>query len=120
MRRDEGLTPGKDRDDEEVRKEREEEDRLDREHLQRLKRARQARATKLLLALGVLVILIIFVISNSQRVPVDFVVAEREPRLIWIMLACAFLGGIVGFILGRPGRQFRFHRKDEDAGKRRR
>jgi uncharacterized integral membrane protein len=87
--------------------------RADDEHLRRLRRARQARVAKLLVALGIVVILIIFVIANSQPVSVDFVFLTRHPRLIWVMVACAVLGGVVGFLLGRPGKQFRFHDDEE-------
>lgn len=88
--------------------------RADDEHLRRLRRARQARAAKLLVALGILVILVIFIVWNSETVPVSFVFFTREPPLIWVMLACAVLGGIVGFLFGKPGKQFRFH---DDEGK---
>ena len=100
-------------------RERDEAARLDREHLARLRRARQGRVIKLVIALAILVIFIVFIIGNSGRQPIDFVFVESEVPLIWVMLACAVLGGIVGFILGRPGRQFRFHRGDDEDERRR-
>jgi uncharacterized integral membrane protein len=86
----------------------------DQEHLRELQRARQARVAKVVVALALAVILIVFIISNSQPVPVDFVFVTRHPRLIWVMFACAVLGGIVGYLIGRPGRQVRLHRRRED------
>lgn len=85
-----------------------------------LRRARQARVAKVLVALGIIAILIIFVISNSQRVPVDFVFLNRRFRLIWVMFACALLGGIAGYLIGKPGKQILPEsRKDPDEkGKR--
>ena len=67
-----------------------------------LKRLRRNRATRVVVILAVLILLIVFVLRNSQPVPIDFLVTTRSPRLIWIMLGCAVLGGIVGFALGRP------------------
>lgn len=89
----------------------------DQEHLHELQRARQARVAKVLVALAIVVVLVIFVISNSQPVPVDFVFVTRHPRLIWVMIFCSVLGGLVGYLIGRPGKQVRLHRRREDQGK---
>ncbi|HEY3211480.1 MAG TPA: LapA family protein [Actinomycetota bacterium] len=89
----------------------------DEEHLHELQRARQARVAKVLVALAIVVILVIFIISNSQPVEVDFVFVTRHPRLIWVMFGCAVLGGLVGYLIGRPGKQVRLHRKQEDQRK---
>jgi uncharacterized integral membrane protein len=84
---------------------------LAQEHLQALARQRRARVAKATVALAVLVILIIFIIANSQPVPVDFVFLTRHPRLIWVMITCAVLGGFLGYLLGRPGKQIRLRRR---------
>jgi uncharacterized integral membrane protein len=89
----------------------------DGEHLRDLQRARQARVAKVIVALAIAVILIIFIVSNSQPVKVNFVFFTRRPGLIWIMFTCAVLGGILGYLIGRPGRQVRLHRKREDQGR---
>jgi uncharacterized integral membrane protein len=94
-----------------------EERKADDEHLRELQRARQTRVAKVLVVLAIVVILVIFIISNSQPVPVDFVFITRHPRLIWVMFACAVLGGLVGYLIGRPGKQVRLHRGREDQGK---
>ena len=75
------------------------------EHLTAIRKARQARVAKVLVILAIVVILIIFVIANSQPVKVNFVFVTRHPRLIWVMFACALLGGLAGYLIGKPGRQ---------------
>lgn len=87
----------------------------DRGQFELIDRARRRRVARLLSVLALVVILIVFIIRNSQRVPIDFVFVDRHARLIWIMLACAVLGGLVGFLVGRPGKQFR-RDKDKDRG----
>ena len=81
----------------------------DRQHYRTLQRERQARVAKVIAALVVLVILMIFIIANAQPVKVNYVFVTRHPPLIWVMLACALLGGIFGYLVGRPGRP-RLHR----------
>ena len=96
-------------DEEEDARIREDEDRM-----RQLARHRQTRAAKGILLIGILLILILFIVWNAHGVTFSFVFGDAEIGLIWIMLACAILGGIVGFIIGRPGRTFRFGHRDED------
>jgi len=89
----------------------------DSEHLRRLQRERRARVAKAIAILGIVVLLIVFVIRNSGRVLVDFVFFTREARLIWILLVTTVLGGIAGYLLGRPSKRVRLHddpKKDEE------
>lgn len=90
-------------------------DRLRDQQLAALRRERQARVVKVLAILVIAILLIVFILSNSQPVPVDFVFLTRHPRLIWVMFGCAVFGGIIGFLIGKPGRQFghRRHRQDD-------
>jgi uncharacterized integral membrane protein len=83
-----------------------------------LQKERQARVVKVLIALGLAVILIIFIVSNSKPVDVDFVFVTRHPRLIWVMFACSVIGGIIGYLIGKPGKQVRLHRKKDEPGNR--
>lgn len=69
---------------------------------------------KVVVALAIVVILMIFIIANSEGQPVSFVFFERRPPLIWVMFACAVLGGIVGFLIGRPGKQVRLHKREQE------
>jgi len=86
----------------------------DQAHLRQLQRERQTRVAKVIVALVIVGILIAFIVSNSQSVKVRFVFFTSHPALIWVMFACAVLGGIVGYLIGRPGRQVQMHRgKDQ-------
>ena len=62
------------------------------------------RGAKAIVAALVLVLLIVFVIRNSQRVSVDFILTKGHFRLIWVIVICSILGGVVGYVLGRPPR----------------
>lgn len=86
----------------------------DRERMRELQHHRQTRAAKSIVLLGIITILVLFIVWNAHKVPVSFVFATSDIGLIWVMLACAVLGGIVGFIIGRPGRAFRFGRDDDE------
>jgi uncharacterized integral membrane protein len=89
----------------------------DQEHLRDLQRARQGRVVKVLVAAAIVIVLIVFITQNSQPVPVDFVFLDRRPRLIWVMVACVLLGGLVGYLIGRPGKQVRLHRRRDEQGR---
>jgi uncharacterized integral membrane protein len=82
--------------------------------MRQLQHHRQTRAAKSIVLLGLITILVLFIVWNAHKVPVSFVFFTSGIGLIWVMLACAVLGGIVGFFIGRPGRAFRFGRGDDD------
>jgi uncharacterized integral membrane protein len=69
------------------------------------------RGAKAIVAALVLVLLIVFVIRNSQRVSVDFIVTQGHFRLIWVIVICSILGGVVGYLLGRPPKGGRHQRR---------
>src|SRR5437660_9519181 len=73
------------------------------------------RGAKAVVAALVLVLLIVFVIRNSQRVSVDFILIQGHFRLIWVIVICSILGGVVGYVLGRPSRGRR-HRSGGSSG----
>jgi uncharacterized integral membrane protein len=79
-------------------------------------RARRKRGTIVILILALVILLFLFVIRNSQEVPVDLIFTKADVPMIWVMIGCIVAGGIVGFVIGRPGRSFRFHggRRDRD------
>ncbi len=85
--------------------------REDQEHLRALQKERQARVAKVVVALAIAVILMLFIIFNSKASRVSFVFFTGHPPLIWVMFACAVLGGILGYLVGRPGRQVTLHRR---------
>ena len=86
---------------------------LDRQHYDQLRRARQARVAKFIVIFAIIVLLIVFVVANAKPVRVSYVFVTGHPKLIWVMLFCAVLGGLAGYLLGRPGKQVRFHRRDQ-------
>jgi membrane protein YqaA with SNARE-associated domain len=47
-------------------------------------------------------------------VSVDFIVIQGHFRLIWVIVICSILGGVVGYLLGRPPKRTRHQRSDGD------
>jgi uncharacterized integral membrane protein len=68
-------------------------------------RARRDRLVKVLIGVLLVVLLVVFVSTNLDRTEVQFVFFTASVPLIWVMLGCALLGGVVGFLIGKPGRQ---------------
>ena len=68
-------------------------------------KARRRRTFKAVAALVVFIVLVLFIVANSQPVEVNFLVGTFHPRLIWVMVTCAVLGGVLGYLLGRPGHE---------------
>ena len=68
-------------------------------------RARRNRLVKVLIGVLLVVLLVVFVSTNLDRTEVQFVFFTASVPLIWVMLGCALLGGVVGFLIGKPGRQ---------------
>ena len=91
----------------------------DQDRMRQLQRHRQTRAAKTIVLLAVLTILVLFIVWNAHDVKVSYVFSTANVGLIWVMLVCAILGGIVGFIVGRPGKAFRFGRDEKDDGSKR-
>ncbi len=87
-------------------------DHQDRMH--ELQRHRQTRAAKSVVLLVLITILVLFIVWNAHQVRVSFVFLTGRIGLIWVMLTCAVIGGVVGFFIGRPGRAFRFGHDDDD------
>lgn len=62
------------------------------------------RGAKAIVAAALLLALVLFVVRNSQKVSVDFIVTKGHFRMIWVIVICSLLGGLAGFLLGRPTR----------------
>jgi uncharacterized integral membrane protein len=71
----------------------------------RLDREQRTAALKIGLGLFLLVIFVLFILRNSHLVRVDFVFFDTRARLIWVFLACALIGSIVTWLVGRPRRR---------------
>ena len=65
------------------------------------------RSAALKIALGLLLVIlfVLFIIQNSKRVEVDFVFFQKRIRLVWVFLACAVLGAVAAWLIGRPRRR---------------
>jgi uncharacterized integral membrane protein len=64
-----------------------------------------ATIAKVIVGLVLAIVFIVFVAQNSQPVTVNFVFGDARVRLIWVFVACALIGGLVAFLLGRSGRR---------------
>lgn len=58
-----------------------------------------------------------FVVQNSQDVSVHFWFFSRHPPLIFVVLGCLIIGGLVGYVMGRRRgarkvRRTLFHKSD--------
>jgi uncharacterized integral membrane protein len=60
---------------------------------------------KVIVALVLVILFIIFVAQNAQPVTVNLVFGDTRVPLIWVFVACALIGAIVAFLLGRSGRR---------------
>jgi uncharacterized integral membrane protein len=72
-----------------------------------IKADKEARATaiKVALALLIVIVFVLFIVRNSKPVRVDFVFFSKQIRLVWVFLACAIIGAVVAWLLGRPRRR---------------
>ena len=68
---------------------------------------REDRATALKVGLGLLLVIlfVLFIIQNSNPVVVNFVFAKGRIRLVWVFLACALIGALIAWLVGRPRRR---------------
>ncbi len=72
-----------------------------------VQRPRQAPPIRLIVG-GLLAVLVVwFALVNRQRVKIDFILFERESRLIYIILGAAIVGAIAGALLRRHRRRER-------------
>lgn len=70
---------------------------------------RRATIAKVIAAVVLLVLFLIFVIQNSEPVPVSFIFTDASIPLVWVFLGCAIFGGIIAYLVGRPGRRAMRH-----------
>lgn len=69
------------------------------------RKRRNGLIIRLVIGLILVVLFVIFVSLNSDSVPVHFIFFETRTPLVWVFLICALIGGIVAYLLGRPGRR---------------
>ncbi|HEX6312209.1 MAG TPA: lipopolysaccharide assembly protein LapA domain-containing protein [Acidimicrobiia bacterium] len=77
------------------------------------RQTRQLPPARIIVAAIIGVLLLWFAIINRQRVEIDFIVFERDARLIYIIIGSAVLGAIAGALLRRR-RERRERRRNRD------
>jgi len=65
----------------------------------------RSAVVKVIIGLIILILFIVFVAQNSQPVTVNLVFGDTRVRLIWVFVACALVGAVIAYLLGRPGRR---------------
>jgi uncharacterized integral membrane protein len=70
-------------------------------------RRRRRRLTRTVAGLVVLVAVISFVVQNAHSVTVRLWFYTGHPELIWVVVGSLVVGGLVGYLVGHPGRRRR-------------
>lgn len=63
--------------------------------------SRVGRNVRLIIGVVAAALVVAFALQNLHTVPVNFLVWEVESRMIWWLLAVAFLGLIAGLVVPR-------------------
>jgi uncharacterized integral membrane protein len=67
--------------------------------------ARRVPPPRLIAAAVIAALVLVFAFQNSRRVEIDYIVIERESRLIYIIIGSAVLGAIAGALVRRARRR---------------
>jgi uncharacterized integral membrane protein len=78
-----------------------------RTQLQNLEAQRAERLVKVGQLTLIAIIFITFVLQNADPVNVHFLVFSLNIRLIWVIFGTALLGGVAGYLIGRPEKNLR-------------
>lgn len=78
-----------------------------RTQLQNLEAQRAERLVKVAQLALIAVIFTVFVLQNADPVNVHFLVFSLSIRLIWVIFGCGALGGVAGYLIGRPEKSLR-------------
>jgi uncharacterized integral membrane protein len=78
-----------------------------RTQLQNLEAQRAERLVKVAQLTLIAIIFITFVVQNADPVGVHFLVFSLNIRLIWVIFGCGVLGGVAGYLIGRPEKSLR-------------
>jgi uncharacterized integral membrane protein len=78
-----------------------------RTQLQNLEAQRAERLVKIVQLALIAVVFAVFVLQNADPVDVNFLIFSLNIRLIWVIFGCAALGGVAGFLIGRPEKSLR-------------
>jgi uncharacterized integral membrane protein len=78
-----------------------------RTQLQHLEAQRAERLVKVAQLTLIAIVFITFVLQNADPVNVHFLVFSLNIRLIWVIFGCGLLGGVAGYLIGRPEKSLR-------------
>lgn len=78
-----------------------------RTQLQQMEARQRERLVKVAQLTAIAIVFITFVLQNAQGVNVHFLLFAVNIRLIWVIFGCAFLGGVAGYLIGRPDKSLR-------------
>lgn len=78
-----------------------------RTQLQNLEAERAERLMKVGQLTLIAIVFITFVLQNADGVNVTFLLFSLNIRLIWVIVGCGLLGGIAGYLIGRPDKSLR-------------
>ena len=78
-----------------------------RTQLQNLEAQRAERLVKVAQLTLIAIVFITFVLQNATGVNVHFLLFALNIRLIWVIFGCGLLGGVAGYLIGRPEKSLR-------------
>jgi uncharacterized integral membrane protein len=78
-----------------------------RSQLQQMEDRQRERLLKVGQLTLIAIVFITFVLQNAGGVNVHFLLFALNIRLIWVIFGCAFLGGLAGYLIGRPDKSLR-------------
>jgi uncharacterized integral membrane protein len=78
-----------------------------RTQLMQMEQRQRERLVKVAQLTAIAIIFITFVLQNAQGVNVHLLLFSINIRLIWVIFGCAFLGGVAGYLIGRPDKSLR-------------
>ncbi|HEV7687879.1 MAG TPA: LapA family protein [Acidimicrobiia bacterium] len=93
-----------------------------RSQLMQMEQRQRDRLVKVAQLTAIAIIFITFVLQNAQGVNVHLLLFSVNIRLIWVIFGCALLGGVAGYLIGRPDKSLRAllpqKQRKPDAGRR--
>ena len=78
-----------------------------RSQLMQMEQRQRDRLIKVAQLTAIAIIFITFVLQNAQGVNVHLLLFSVNIRLIWVIFGCALLGGVAGYLIGRPDKSLR-------------
>ena len=89
-----------------------------RNQLHQMEARQRERLVKVAQLTLIAIVFITFVLQNAQGVNVHFLLFALNIRLIWVIFGCGVLGGIAGYLIGRPDKSLRALLPQKDRAKR--